>query len=97
MSDESIDVLLSEGRTFPPPREFSERALIGDTSLYDHAERDLDGFWLHQTRRLVGWFQEPETALEWQPPHGNELRRVAKCFSGLRFLLTRILLNMEMY
>ena len=69
MSDESIDVLLSEGRTFPPPREFSERALIGDTSLYDHAERDLDGFWLDQTRRLVGWFQEPETALEWQPPH----------------------------
>ena len=69
MSDESIDVLLSEGRTFPPPREFSERALIGDTSLYDHAERDLDGFWLDQTRRLVGWFQEPETALEWEPPH----------------------------
>ena len=69
MSDESIDVLLSEGRTFPPPPGFSQRALIGDTSLYDHAERDLDGFWLDQTRRLVGWFQEPETALEWQPPH----------------------------
>jgi acetyl-CoA synthetase len=69
VSDESIDVLLREGRTFPPPPGFSKRALIGDTSLYDHAERDLDGFWLDQTRRLVGWFQEPETALEWQPPH----------------------------
>jgi len=57
VSDESIDVLLREGRTFPPPPGFSERALIGDSSLYDHAERDLDGFWLDQTRRLVGWFQ----------------------------------------
>jgi len=49
VTDESIDVLLSEGRTFPPPEGFRERAIVNDTSLYEAAERDLDGFWLDRT------------------------------------------------
>ncbi|HET6848546.1 MAG TPA: acetate--CoA ligase [Gaiellales bacterium] len=69
MSDESIDVLLSEGRTFPPPDAFRERAVVKDGSLHEAAERDLDGFWLGQTRELVGWIREPTTGLEWDPPH----------------------------
>ncbi len=69
MKDESIDVLLREGRTFPPPAEFAANALVNDRSVYEEAERDLDGFWLARTRESVGWFEEPTIGLEWEPPH----------------------------
>ncbi|MDX6521847.1 MAG: acetyl-CoA synthetase [Gaiellales bacterium] len=69
MSDESIDVLLKEGRTFPPSPEFAAQAVVGDASVYEQAERDLDGFWLARTEETVGWFQQPTLGLEWDPPH----------------------------
>ena len=69
MSDESIDVLASEGRTFPPTDEFRRRALVTDDAVYRRADEDVDGFWLERTRELVGWFREPTTGLEWTPPH----------------------------
>ncbi len=69
MSDESIDVLLQEGRTFPPPPEFADRAVVRDASVYDEAERDLDGFWLARTAETVGWFEQPTIGSEWDPPH----------------------------
>ena len=69
MKDESIDVLLREGRTFPPPAEFAANALVNDRSVYEEAERDLDGFWLARTREFVGWYEEPTIGLEWDPPH----------------------------
>jgi acetyl-CoA synthetase len=69
VTDESIDVLLQEGRTFPPPPEFVERALVKDASVYEEAERDLDGFWLRLTRDAVAWYDEPTVGLQWDPPH----------------------------
>ncbi|MDX6534941.1 MAG: acetyl-CoA synthetase [Gaiellales bacterium] len=69
MTEESIDVLLEEGRTFPPQPEFVARALIKDTSVYQEAERDLDAFWLRLARETVKWFEEPSVGLEWDPPH----------------------------
>jgi acetyl-CoA synthetase len=74
VSDESIDVLQSEGRTFPPPERFRQRALVADDSLYDQAEQDLDGFWLAHTREMVGWMQPPSIGLEWDAPHCNWFR-----------------------
>jgi acetyl-CoA synthetase len=69
VTDESIDVLLSEGRTFPPPEAFRQRALVKDDSLHRAAEDDLNAFWLEQTRELVGWMEPPSVGLEWDPPH----------------------------
>ena len=69
MSDESIDVLLEEGRTFPPPPEFAAKAVVKDAAVYEQADRDLDGFWLARTAETVGWFQQPSVGLEWDPPH----------------------------
>ena len=69
MTDESIDVLLQEGRTFPPPEGFRERALIRDEGIYAEAERDLDAFWLARTAELVGWSEAPKEGLRWDPPH----------------------------
>jgi acetyl-CoA synthetase len=69
VSDESIDVLQSEGRTFPPPEQFRQSALVADDSLYHQAEQDLDGFWLAHTREMVGWMEPPSVGLEWDAPH----------------------------
>jgi acetyl-CoA synthetase len=69
VTDESIDVLLQEGRTFPPPEGFRERALIRDESIYAEAESDLDAFWLARTAELVGWSEAPREGLRWDPPH----------------------------
>ena len=41
---ETLEALLQEGRTFPPPGEFRKDALDTDASVYDEAERDWKGF-----------------------------------------------------
>ncbi len=49
MSSSSIESILTETRSFPPPASFSQHArvksLIDYEALYDHAARDPDGFW----------------------------------------------------
>ena len=47
MSD-TLEALLQEGRTFPPPEAFRKDALDTDASVYDDAERDWQGFWAQQ-------------------------------------------------
>jgi acetyl-CoA synthetase len=65
----AIEVLVREGRTFPPPEQFTAQAVISDRSVYEQAEADYDGFWLERAKELVEWFREPTQALEWDPPH----------------------------
>jgi acetyl-CoA synthetase len=59
----NIEVLVKEGRTFPPSEAFRAQALIRDTSVYDAAERDYDGFWLERAREFVAWEKEPTRGL----------------------------------
>jgi acetyl-CoA synthetase len=75
MSDESrveaeasIDVLLQERRTFPPPEHFVAQAVVRDGSVYEEAERDLDAFWLRIARESLDWATEPSEGLAWDPP-----------------------------
>jgi acetyl-CoA synthetase len=68
-AQETISVLVREGRTFPPPPEFTAQALIKDNSVYEEAERDFEGFWLRRAKEFVEWFKEPTQSLEWDPPH----------------------------
>jgi acetyl-CoA synthetase len=65
----SIEVLVSEGRTFPPSDEFVAQALINDPSIYDEADGDYEGFWLQRAKEFVTWFEEPTASLDWNPPH----------------------------
>jgi acetyl-CoA synthetase len=66
-SNPAIENLFSEGRTFPPPDDFKARALVTDRSLYEQAERDLEGFWAEQAERLH-WTRRWDRVLEWELP-----------------------------
>jgi acetyl-CoA synthetase len=66
-SNPAIENLFSEARTFPPPEDFKARALVTDRSLYEQAERDLEGFWAEQAGRLR-WTRQWDRVLEWELP-----------------------------
>jgi acetyl-CoA synthetase len=66
-SNPAIENLFSEARTFSPPDEFKARALVTDRSLHEQAERDLEGFWAEQARRLR-WTRDWDRVLEWDLP-----------------------------
>src|SRR5215203_5020489 len=61
--EKQLESLLDVER-FPPPEGFRPQALIKDESLYEEAERDLDGFWSRQAIELVDWFDGPTEALD---------------------------------
>jgi acetyl-CoA synthetase len=65
--EQELEALLDQER-FPPPEDFRERALVSDGSLYEEAERDLEGFWARQARELVDWFEEPGEVLDESNP-----------------------------
>jgi acetyl-CoA synthetase len=67
MSD-TIESLLAEGRTFPPPESFKQDALVLDAEIYDEANVDLEGFWARQAADLLDWYREWDTILEWDLP-----------------------------
>ena len=73
MADEhdTIDALLDEQRTFPPSAAFKRDALVADTSLYDEANRDYQGFWARQAAELIDWQQDWHTICEWELPYSK--------------------------
>ncbi len=75
MPEATIEALLAEGRTFPPPPDFKKTARIVDAEIYDEAERDFEGFWAQQAAELLDWTEEWHTILEWNLP-------LAKWFVG---------------
>jgi acetyl-CoA synthetase len=80
----NIDSILQETRSFPPPKEFSERAHINSLAdyerLYAEAERDPEAFWGRIAEELH-WFKKWHTVLDWQAPW-------AKWFVGGEFNLS---------
>jgi acetyl-CoA synthetase len=68
---ETIDALLAEDRTYPPSEEFKAGALVVDTSLYDDAAKDDEGFWARQAAHLLDWYEEWHTILEWELPYAK--------------------------
>jgi acetyl-CoA synthetase len=63
----AIEDFLLEERTFPPSGDFKKRSLVTDTSLYDEANGDWQGFWAKQALAL-DWFKEWDTICEWNLP-----------------------------
>jgi acetyl-CoA synthetase len=72
MSDDSrqaaIEDWFVEERSFPPPDWFKAGALVTDTSLYDEADEDVEGFWARQAADLLDWYEEWHTICEWDLP-----------------------------
>ena len=82
MSD-TLEGLLQEGRTFPPPEGFRKTALDTDATVYDDAERDWQGFWATQALAL-DWSREWEKILDWDLPFakwfvGGKLNAAYNC------------------
>ncbi len=74
MSEEphdTIDALMAENRKFPPSDEFRSTALIRDTTLYDEAAEDDEGFWARQAGELLRWSTEWDTILDWELPYAK--------------------------
>ncbi|MDA0329146.1 MAG: acetate--CoA ligase [Gemmatimonadetes bacterium] len=72
MSSDSgaLDDLLREDRRFPPPRDFADRAVMNDPSVYERAASDPEGYWSTWASEL-DWFEPWHTVLEWTPPHAK--------------------------
>jgi acetyl-CoA synthetase len=74
----NIESLQQEGRVFPPPPAFSEKAHIKSMeqleALRAEASADPEGFWARMADELH-WFKKWDTVLKWDPPH-------AEWFSG---------------
>jgi len=64
VASDAIEDLLQEGRTFPPPEDFRQRALVTGSELHDQAAQDREGFWEEQARAL-DWFEEWDQVLDW--------------------------------
>ena len=64
---QTLENLLREERTFPPPAEFAARSVTpGD--VYDRASTDPEGYWLEEAKRNLTWFTEPTVALDESNP-----------------------------
>jgi acetyl-CoA synthetase len=69
MSRESIDVLSTERRTFPPSKEFSIKAHIKSMDeyekLYKRSIEDPEGFWAEMAEKQLFWYKKWDKVLEW--------------------------------
>jgi acetyl-CoA synthetase len=61
--EKQLDSMLDVER-FPPPEDFRKHALVRDESLYEEAERDLEGFWSRQAEKLLDWAETPTEILD---------------------------------
>jgi len=66
----TLSNLYREDRSFPPPDQFAAQALVRDESVYQEAERDVEGWWERHAERLR-WMRRWDTVLEWDPPHAK--------------------------
>jgi len=72
-----------EERRFPPSEAVKARTLVRDTSLYDEAATDWQGFWARQASAL-DWDRTWDTICDWQLPFakwfvGGQLNVSANC------------------
>jgi acetyl-CoA synthetase len=67
MSDKAIEVLLDEGRSFPPPESFRKSANLTDAAVLERAGKDPEAFWADAAKEL-DWIKPWDKVLEWDCP-----------------------------
>ena len=64
-----IDVLMSESRTFPPSKDFSQKAHISSMEEYERIYKrsidDPEGFWGEMAEKNITWFKKWDKVLEY--------------------------------
>jgi acetyl-CoA synthetase len=69
--NQNIESTLTESRSFPPPTEFGQNAIIKSAADYEklraRASADPEGFWADIARELH-WFKPWDKVLEWEVP-----------------------------
>jgi acetyl-CoA synthetase len=74
-SSRQIDHVLIEDRQFPPPAEFTARAVISTTAQYDQMCREAvenrDAFWRREALQHLHWFEPFEDVCRWNAPHAE--------------------------
>jgi acetyl-CoA synthetase len=65
----TIENLLREDRTFPPPAEFVANATANDPAIYERTATDegFEQFWTEESRR-IDWIEPWTKLLNWEPP-----------------------------
>jgi acetyl-CoA synthetase len=69
-SENTLDTLLREERSFPPPPAFAAAAHVSDPEIYPRAEADPEGYWAEWAKELH-WFRPWTEVLDWQPPYAK--------------------------
>jgi acetyl-CoA synthetase len=64
-----IDVLMTEGRTFPPSKDFSSKAHIKSMEeyekIYKRSVEDMEGFWAEMAEKNLTWYRKWDKVLEY--------------------------------
>ena len=68
----TIENLLREERTFPPPPEFVANALISDPGIYERTatEEGFRAFWTEEGNRL-DWIEPWNELYTWDVPYAK--------------------------
>jgi acetyl-CoA synthetase len=70
-----LDHVLNEERLFPPPAEFTDKAVISShqqyEELYRRAAEDPDRFWRDEAEQHLHWFEPFDQVCRWEPPHAE--------------------------
>jgi acetyl-CoA synthetase len=66
----TLDDLLHEDRTFPPPPDFRDAAGVSDDRIWAAAEQDPEAYWANWANELH-WFRKWDQVLTWDPPHSR--------------------------
>ncbi len=79
----TLDTLLQEGRSFPPPPDFAARANCRDPEVYARAEADPEAWWASWAEKLQ-WDRPWDTICKWTPPRarwflGGRLNASVQC------------------
>jgi acetyl-CoA synthetase len=69
-TEHTLDSLLTEDRSFPPPPAFAAQANANDPAVYPQADSDFEGYWAEWAERLH-WFKPWDRVLEWNPPYAK--------------------------
>ncbi len=81
MAKENIEVLSTEKRTFPPSKEFSQKARIKNMKeyeqLYKQSVDDPEKFWAEMAEKNLSWYKKWDKVLEY-----DFMKPSIKWFSG---------------